>query len=556
MAKLNPEEIVRLYNEAKNLRNPHENDWRKAAAYCLPSHYASWQTEGPLMSPNNGANRTTIFDSTGLRSLPKYVAILERLATPPGQRWHALRPSDPTLRTKPRVRRYFDELSHLLFSKRYDPKARFRIATNEMYMNMGVYGNGPLFIGERKRGVLNPVAGIKYVACPLRDVFILVDDDGEVVIVFRRFWLNVRQFRAKFGSDTQMPKEMAAEAAKPSPSESSYFEIIHYVAVKDEAEYDPQALDFRRMPVCAHYLCVKSKEFIGKESGYTSIPYKVPRTSTVAGDAYGYSPAVQALASLGGANAIKKVNLKQGNKAVDPVLLAADDNAMNGTVDLRPGAVNYGGIDRSGRPTIQPLKTGDFRVAEALLADERADVEDSFFVTLFQILTDTPEMTATEVVERVAEKAALLSPTMGRLQSEFLGPSIEREIDVFSEMGILPEMPPELVEAQGEYEVQYTSPMAKAMYMEEVSGFTRSVEMTLNVVNATQDPSHLDHYDFDVALPEIADHLAVPTRWMADVKKVQAKREGRQAQQEQQQVVENAPALASVATAAMKEGQA
>lgn len=554
MARQQPEDVVRLYEQAKSLRSPHENDWRMASAYCLPSHYSAWQTEGPAAyHQKNSAARRVAYDTTGARSLPKYVSILERLATPAGQKWHGLMPSDPRLRVKPRVRQYFDELSNLLFKYRYNPRARFRVSTNEVYTSMGVYGNGPIFIGERAPSALNPVRGFKYVACPLRDVFMLVDDDGELFAVFRRFWLNVRQFKSKF-PDQPFPTQMKSEAQKPQPNENTYFEIVHYVTPRDD--YDPEAIDPRRHPIVGSYVCIKSKEYIGDEMGYKSMPYKVPRTSTVAGDPYGYSPAVIALAALGGASAMKKTNLKQGNKAVDPVLLAHDDNVLNGEVDLRPGAVNYGGVDKQGRALIVPLRGGDFRVAELLLQDERRDIEDSFFVTLFQILTQTPEMTAAEVMERVAEKASLLSPTMGRLQSELLGPVIEREIDLLAEMGVLPDMPPELVEAQGEYEIVYTSPLAKSMYAEEVSGFMRAVEMSLNIANATQDMSQLDYFNFEDAIPEISDYMAVPSRWMNTKDDIKAKRGERQQQAEQQQLMQNAPALASAAkTVADMESQ-
>jgi hypothetical protein len=189
-----------------------------------------------------------------------------------------------------------------------------------------------------------------------------------------------------------------------------------------------------------------------------------------------------------------------------------------------------------------------------LLQDERADIEDSFFVTLFQILTDTPEMTATEVIENVAEKAALLAPTMGRLQSEKLGPTIEREIDLLDEMGVLPEMPPELIEANGEYDIAYTSPLAKSLQAEDVSGYMRAVEFAMNTANATQDPSHLDHFDFDTSLPEIANIMSVPVRWMSDEKAVKAKRANRQEQAQNAELMANAPALASAAKTAADMG--
>lgn len=552
MARIEAKDAVLAYEQAKSLRSPEENDWRMAAAYCLPSHYAAWQTNGPASyMSNNAAARRVQYDTTGTRSLPKYVSILERIATPIGQRWHGLMASDVSLRKKRRVKMYFDELQDVLFKMRYDPKAWFRTATSEMYTSMGVYGNGPIFIGQRKTSPVSKQPGFKYVACPMRDMFFLVDDEGVVVAVFRRFWLNVRQFKTKF-PDEVLPTQMQAEAAKPVPSETRYFEMVHYVTM--QMAYDPSALDARRHPFVGSYICIESKEYIGSETGFASMPYLIPRTMTVAGNPYGISPAVSALSALGGASTVKKTYLKQGQKAVDPVLLAYDDGVVNGEVDQRPGAVNYGGVDKQGRLLIQRLPTGDFRVAEQLLQDDRRDIEDSFFVTLFQILTDTPEMTATEVMERVAEKASLLSPTMGRLQSEFLGPAIEREIDLLAELGLLPEMPPELIEAKGEYDVVYTSPLAKGQYAEEVSGFMRAVEMAMGVANATQDPSLLDKFNFDDAIPEIADFMAVPARWMNDDKKVEAKRGAREQQAQQAELLKNAPALASAAQTAASMG--
>jgi hypothetical protein len=101
----------------------------------------------------------------------------------------------------------------------------------------------------------------------------------------------------------------------------------------------------------------------------------------------------------------------------------------------------------------------------------------------------------------------------------------------------------------------YTSPLAKGMYMEEVSGFARSVEMANTIVAATQDPSHLDHFDFDVALPEIANYMGSQTRWMASPEKLEAKRGQRQQQTEQAQLMQNAPALASAAKTAAEMTQ-
>ena len=103
-------------------------------------------------------------------------------------------------------------------------------------------------------------------------------------------------------------------------------------------------------------------------------------------------------------------------------------------------------------------------------------INDAFLVTLFQILVDAPQMTATEAMLRAQEKGALLAPTMGRQQSEFLGPLIEREIDILSRAGALPPMPDALVKAGGMVEVEYQSPLNRAQRSEEGVAILRTLE--------------------------------------------------------------------------------
>ncbi len=552
------ETLVGRFQTAKSLRTADEADWKLCAAYCLPTHYNGWNVDGQqgmLFNNSSATVRRMIYDSTGTRSLPKYMAILERLATPNGMRWAKLRASEPKLMAVRRVKEYFDQLSDRLHQYRTAPRANFRAASNEVYAQLGAYGNGPIFVGRRNPNALSRTPGIIYRALRLADVYWLLNDQGEVDTVFRRYYLNYRQFKQQFPS-APVPPCMSVEAGKATPDESKKFEFIQVVYPRTDDEYDPQALDARRHPMCSVQICVTDKMFVGEETGFQKPPILTPRTFTMAEHGYGLGPAGQVLAAMGGASQIKKVNLKQGNMAGDPVILSADDGALNGTVDLRPGHVNPGGISRDGKRLIDILPTGNWQINEALLQDERSDIEDGFFVTLFQILTETPEMTATEVMERVAEKAALLSPTMGRMQTEFLGPNIEREIDVLDEIGALRdlEMPPELIEARGQYETVYTSPMAKGEYAEETAGFTRLVDLTTGVVSATQDPEPFDLIDFDKALPEIADNWSVPVRWMSDPDAVAAKRQQRGQAQQQDALMKNAPALASAAKTASQMG--
>jgi hypothetical protein len=143
---------------------------------------------------------------------------------------------------------------------------------------------------------------------------------------------------------------------------------------------------------------------------------------------------------------------------------------------------------------------------------------------------------------------------MGRFQSESLGPLILREYDVLKAQGLLPPPPPEVVEAQAEWKVEFDAPLNRAMRAEEGAGLQRSVQFAMEVAQATQDPSVMDVFDFDVALPDLADINAVPFRWIADPAVVAAKRKQRQNAQAVQHLVDSAPAIASTLASVSPKG--
>lgn len=562
MPRPSPDDMVLRYEEAKRLKSPFENDFKLCAAYCLPRHYDMWQFDGPaiLTSARTGARRFA-YDSTGIRSVPKFRAILQRICTPDGQRWNKLGPTGPAsgpLMRSQRVKQYFHDMTELLFKLRYSPRSHFRQMTSELYTQLGVYGMGPNRLTWRRKTTLDPQGGYFYKSCHVRDIFVLVDGDGLVVTIFYRFWLTARQFQKQFPDDTP-PRSIALELEKATgPSDTTFFEFVHCVWPRDEMDYDEQALDYRRHPISSSFLAVKDKQYVGAEGGYRSYPYLVPRSYSEPGDIYGYSPAQQALPALGTASAQKKSILKAGQKATDPTLLANDDGVLSGKMGQAPGHVIYGGINASGQEMVKPLQMGRFDVAIEMMQDERMDIKDAFLVTLFEILAEDRErMTIPEVVERMGEKASLAAPTMGMMQSEQFGPEIEREIQLLAENApqLMPEMPPELQEAQGEYTVEYTSPLAKGLYAEEDAGFMRVWELAVNHAAQTGDRRPLHRLKMDTAIPQIADHLAVRPDWIASDEEVEALVAEDQKQQELALAAKAAPAMASVATAAMGAGR-
>lgn len=283
------------------------------------------------------------------------------------------------------------------------------------------------------------------------------------------------------------------------------------------------------------------------------MPYATARYITAPGEEYGRSPAMNVLPAIKVINEEKKTLIKQGHRAVDPVLLAHDDGVIDG-FSLRPGAINYGGVTSDGRPLIHALPTGNLAIGKDLMDDERLAINDAFLVTLFQILVETPQMTATEVLERAREKGALLSPTMGRFQAEALGPMIEREFDLLMWQKLLPPPPPALVEAGAQYFVEYDAPLNRAMRADEAAGTMRSMQWASEIAAQTQDPSVMDWFDTDTIIPELLSINGAPNRFVRDPETVAKIRDDRGQQQADAQFTQALPGLAALTKASNPQG--
>lgn len=159
-------------------------------------------------------------------------------------------------------------------------------------------------------------------------------------------------------------------------------------------------------------------------------------------------------------------------------------------------------------------------------------------------------MTATEVLQRAQEKGALLAPASGRQQSEFLGPMIEREIGILARAGVLPPPPPEWVEAQGEYRIEYTSVATRS----QTAGRGVSVLRMLEGIApfAQQKPDVLDRIDFDGAVQVLADSYGVPAEVMRDDKQVAAIRDARTQEAQSQNALQSAAVAGDAAQSLAK----
>ena len=526
--------IIKRYDELKRARGTFESHWSEIADRVLPRYSDTMQS--PDKGFTRGAKRTEhMIDSTAAIANERFAAAMEAMLTPRNQRWHGIKPSDPALAKNYNVKLWFEDVTNVLFHHRYSPKANYASQQHEVFIGLGAFGTAAMYTDGHDDG------GFRYRAIDLREVLFDLNHQGILDTAYRRFSLSARQIKQRVDLKrwTTLPEKVSS-VLKTTPGEM--FEIIHCVRPRQEVEKG--RADARGMKFVSYYVFVEGQEIVG-EGGYNSFPYQISRYVTGPGETYGRSPAMMALPAIKVLNEQKKTMLTQGHRAIAPVLLSHDDGVID-AFSMKPGSINPGGVTADGRPLIHALPVGNLAAGQELMDMERNTINDIFLVTLFQILVDTPQMTATEVLERAREKGALLSPTMGRQQSEMLGPMIIREIDLGQKQGLFLPMPPELIEAEGEFEIQYDSPLTRAQRAEEGAGWMRTLEAAIAYANTTQDLGVLDQFNADAIYADLAEMNAMPPSWMNSPEVVKQRREQRAEQQQGQQMVEAAPAAAGI----------
>lgn len=534
---------LRDFREAVTWRNVTAGQWEEIASILVPN-YVNTFFYGSYNWPGQKKTQRQV-DSNGQLALNRFTAILDSLLTPRNMFWHGLDPEWDYLKKDRTAKAWYDQVRDIIFKQRYAATANFASQNQQVWQCLGAFGTGANFVdalythdGRR---------GLRYRAIPPGELFIRENHQGMIDSFFRWFRLTPRQAYKAYGDKIPSRLKAALDQGNETP-----YNFIQYVYPRDE-DYDPYALDQRRMLWCSHTICVEA-EILVKDSGYNTFPLAVSRYEQAPGEVYGRSPAMMVLPSLKTLNAQKATFLKQGHRASDPTILTVDDGLMD--INRTPGGTIAGGMSADGKMLVGILPTGNIQINEKMMDAEKALIADVFLVTLFQIMTETPQMTATEVIERTNEKGILLAPTVGRQQSEYLGPLIDRELDLLSQLRLIPPPPPIVREARMAYSPVYTSPISKAMRAQEAAGFMRTIETVKELVNITGDPSLLDTFNFDHAVPAIADIQAVPTAWMATKKEVFMKRQMRAKAQQQKAQMDSLPGQAAMLNAQAKVAKA
>ena len=161
----------------------------------------------------------------------------------------------------------------------------------------------------------------------------------------------------------------------------------------------------------------------------------------------------------------------------------------------------------------------------------RTAIRQAYYSDQLQ-LQEGPQMTATEVQVRYELMQRLLGPTLGRFQSEFLNPLIERVFGIMYRAGALMKEP-DIIQGT-KIDVEYLGPLARSQRMEESVAIERLYSLAMNI--AQIDPAIMDNIDHDEAVRLRGKLLGVPKTVLRGRDEVEGMREAKaQAQQDMMQ---------------------
>lgn len=509
-------DVMDRQSQLENDRSTFDAHWREVAERVLPR-----QDDFNRDTTVQGEKRTEkVFDSTPILALDRAASAIDSLITPSTQMYHGLAPEDDRLVEDRNVKLYCEDITRRLFRSRYRPQANFASQIHESWISLMAFGTQSIFTDD----VLG--LGTRYKSIALAELFIAENHAGIIDYVHRKFKLSARSAAQKFGRDNLPEKIQKALDTRPFDK----FEFLHCVRPNEKIRY--RAMNHKGMQFASYYVAIEGKMLMS-EGGYRTMPYAVSRHVTAPKETYGRSPAMQLLPDIKMLNEMEKTMIRAAHKIVDPPLLVYGDGVLN-AFSSRPNALNYGGMDSNGNSLVAPLKTGsNLPVGLEMTEQKRKVINDGFFITLFQILVQNPQMTATEALIRAQEKGQLLAPTVGRQQSEGIGPIVERELDIHAAAGALPPMPMALRRSGGGIKVVYTSPLSRLQRAEDGVAIQRMLDMAVKIKTADQESDVFDLIDDDATFKELVDIYGAPTRCLRASEVVDQIRAGRAKQKEE-----------------------
>lgn len=524
-------EIIDRNAELKSERATWSDMWQRCADYVMPrkaeiTEKKTYDVEGWTQD---------VYSFTAVRSNFVLAAGQLNYITPNNEIWGVYEPPSDQ-RENEEAKEWFSKCTEIAMEE--IKRSNFYQEVHENYLNRGGLGTASLLVEEGT--MAKPLV---FKAHDTGTYSVAENSEGLIDTFFYEFEFSARQAVREYGEENVSKDIRDCYSSENGKNRSKKFKFIYAIFPREDSQRILERMDGENMPFAAVTVECKAKHVV-RNSGFLEFPGGVTRYLKWGKAPYGYCPTVEALPLIRQVNFIEQQLDALAELAAFPRFLIPD--SYEGEVDLRAGGgtiVSSSDMARGVLPQ-EWATQGRYEMGIDRVDRKKQDIEEAYHVDLFNALAVREKtMTATEVLEIVAEKLILFSPTFARLVTEQLNPVMKRVFSVLLRMGKFPAVPEGVIVAGADGEPEVPEPQVN--FVSKVALATKAIEnrswqqfMQIIAGMLGMDPENpdiraaLDYVNFDKVVKGVSDNLGLPMDWGNTDDVVAAKRKLREQQAE------------------------
>ncbi len=523
--------ITQRQSQLEDARRPLEPLWEEVIRFFRPD-LAEWDAKGTDATTKQSRG-TAVYTSGPQQALSGYVNGILGHVVNRSLKWLRYHMGTEELNKVPEALEWLQESRDIRLA-RYRA-SNFYTATGVWGRDAASIGDGTLWVDEDEDGKWD------FKTFHPQELFY------KPGIFHRQYRKTAFEMAKEFGKEN-LPKRIQDDL-KEHPFNKH--KLIHACYLKD----DPILEGERGLPERAYISIHIAVEATTEErkplrmKGYHTKPYIRWQGLKPSDSDYGWGLGCEALADAAGWNASVKTNSRGQQSAANPAMLI--QKGLRSRVNLNPGGRNYVDDEKQFiKPILESinLPLGLEREREVKFA-----VEQHFHVDFFLMLSRaTTAMTATEIIEKVGERAILLAPMTDALENA-LDDLDDRTFDMDFRAGRLPEVPSIITEmSNGVIDVEYMGPLPQAhqrMFM------MRQIQDAMSIVGPLLQvaPEERHRLKIGETIPRILRSLDWPETEIATDEEFAATMERIAAQEQRAEQMEVAKATADAVPKLSKE---
>jgi len=437
-----------------------------------------------------GAKRrsgSTLINPSATRALHVLAAGMRSGLSSPSRKWFKPEFPDKDLMRWGPAKAWLEDMERALYAI-LAGKCGFYGASYNAYLEEAGFGTACCYVEE------DPVSVCRFRGITAGEYAIAENEAGDVDTVYRRFKMTAKRMQEKFGEENL--SETVKASLKEGGNPYDHHEILHCA--------EPNTREGAMKAWVSVYIDTNNQQTILKRGGWDVFKYLCPRWDVSGERVYGNSPGQDVLPDVKGLQEEEKSLLMSLHKTINPPM--KKPSSFKDRLSLLPGAENIyeGGKYNDVGPLYQTALRIDHAVAD--IQRREAMIRAALFNDVFLMLTEHPDMTATEVLERKAEKVLILGPVVESQIHDFLDPALDLVFHFGAKAGRIPPPPQEL--AGAEFKWEYISALAQA---QKLAGTESIDRLTAKVGELSQlNPEALDKIDVDEAIDTYAEMVGAP----------------------------------------------